>query len=49
MKHSDVVVFDTMLRCRWYSDARYPLSVGLLASAGMKRKCKRTVMLQRVC
>ena len=34
MRHSSVVVLDTMLRCCWYSNCRYPLSAGLLASSG---------------
>lgn len=35
MKHSAVVVLDTMLRCAWYSNARFPLSAALLVSSGV--------------
>ena len=34
MKHSSITHLDTMLRCCWYSNCRYPLSAGLLASSG---------------
>jgi len=47
MRHSAVVVLDTMLRCYWHpsgAPCQFPLSAGLLASAQMKRKCERHVV-----
>jgi len=56
MQHSSIVVLDTLLRCHWFSfgltpnsvPCQFPLSVGLLASAQMKHKCKRTVVWRGV-
>jgi len=52
MRHSSIVVLDTLLRCHWFSfgltpnsvPCQFPLSAGLLASAQMKRKCERHVV-----
>jgi len=39
MSHGIIAGFDSSLRLAWYSDAKYPLSDALYASARMKDKC----------
>jgi len=33
MKHSSIVIFDTLLRSAWFSESKFPLSSALYASA----------------
>ncbi len=48
MRHSSVVLLDSMLRGCWYSNANFPLSAGLLASSGrVLRRLSRRVVKQK--